>query len=172
VRRYAGPFSGVIAAALAVYVLAFWLFGGWQQKTLPMKYDLRSGVAYVTTQRTPGSLLILQIPHLEYAMRYYSSDFGPRPFEDSDARLGLWAGGLWTNNGWPDDQARQLADQQMREITAGIGDVWVLRSEVEMWDQRHLMQEWLESHGATADQADFHGVQVRRYLLSPAAPGE
>ena len=176
IRRYAGPFSGpfsgVIAAALAVYVLAFWLFGGWQQKTLPMKYDLRSGVAYVTTQRTPGSLLILQIPHLEYAMRYYSSDFGPRPFEDSDARLAPWASGLWTNNGWPDDQARQLADQQMRDITAGIGDVWVLRSEVEMWDQRHLMQEWLESRGATADQADFHGVQVRRYLLSPAAPGE
>jgi hypothetical protein len=105
-------------------------------------------------------------------MRYYSSDFGPRPFEDSDARLAPWAGGLWTNNGWPDDQARQLADQQMREIIAGAGDVWVLRSEVEMWDQRHLMQEWLESRGTPADQADFHGVQVRRYLLSPTAPGE
>lgn len=164
-RRYAGPFSNALAAALAVYVLAFWLYGGWQQKTLPMKYDLRSGVAHVAALRAPGSLLILQIPHLQYAMRYYSSDFGPRPFDGSEERLAPWAGGLWTNNGWADDQARGLADQQMREMTAGASDVWVLRSEVEMWDQRHLMEEWLESHGAVVDQADYHGVQVRRYML-------
>ena len=143
VWRHAGAAPRYLAAGLAVYVLVFWAYGGWQQKTLPMKYDLRSGVGYVSERRTPDSLLILQIPHLEYAMRYYSSDFGPRPFTGSEARLGRWAQGLWTNNGWEDDPARALADQQMRAMTAGAPDVWVLRSEVEMWDQRHLMEQWL-----------------------------
>jgi uncharacterized membrane protein len=166
VWRHAGILPRYLAAGLAVYVLAFWLYGGWQQKTLPMKYDLRSGVAYITERRAPDSLLILQIPHLKYAMRYYSSDFGPRPFEGSDARLGRWAEGLWTNHGWEDEPARALVDQQMRDMTDGVTDVWVLRSEVEMWDQRHLMAEWLQAHGALLDAADFHGVQVRRYALA------
>ena len=167
VWRHAGVAPRYLAAGLAVYVLAFWLYGGWQQKTLPMKYDLRSGVAYVTERRSPDSLLILQIPHLKYAMRYYSSDLGPRPFTGSEARLGRWAEGLWTNNGWEDDQARALADQQMRDMTADASDVWVLRSEVEMWDQRHLMEEWLDAHGTLLDAADYHGVQVRHYELTP-----
>ena len=52
-------------------------------------------------------------------------------------------------------------------MTAGAPDVWVLRSEVEMWDQRHLMEEWLDAHGTLLDAADFHGVQVRHYALAP-----
>jgi hypothetical protein len=43
--------------------------------------------------------------------------------------------------------------------------VWLLRSEVEMWDQRRLMDAWLDQHGELVDQADFLGVQVRRYRL-------
>jgi hypothetical protein len=34
-----------------------------------------------------------------------------------------------------------------------------------MWDQRHLMDEWLEEQGDLIDQADFNGVQVRHYRL-------
>jgi hypothetical protein len=41
----------------------------------------------------------------------------------------------------------------------------VLYSEVEMWDERHLMRAWLEAHADEVDRADFHGVQVRKYLL-------
>jgi hypothetical protein len=151
-------------------VLGFWLYAGWQQMTQPMKYDLRSSVAYIAGRRGapagPGSLLILQIPHMEYSYRYYTSDFGPRPFTDSDTRLARWAPGLWTNNDWPDDAATQLVDEQMRQMTAGATDVWLLRSEVEMWDQRRLMDAWLYEHGELVDQADFLGVQVRRYRLT------
>jgi 4-amino-4-deoxy-L-arabinose transferase-like glycosyltransferase len=165
VRRYAGRLGWLLASALLLYMLGFWLFAGWQQKTLPTKYDLRSGVTYIAARRAPGSLLILQIPHMEYAYRYYSSDFGPRPFAGSEARLAPWMGGLWTNQGWPDAAARQEVDRQMSQQTAGFTEVWVLRSEVEMWDQRHLMDEWLDSHGTVVEKADFHGVQVRRYRL-------
>lgn len=167
VYRHAGALGRLFAAALVVYVVGFWLYAGWQQKTESTKYDLRGGVTYIAARRSPEALLILQIPHMEYAYRYYTSDFGPRPFTGSDARLGAWMGGLWTNHGRPDEAAQEDVDRQMRRQTAGHSDVWVMRSEVEMWDQRHLMDAWLQQHGTLVEQADFHGVQVRRYRLAP-----
>jgi uncharacterized membrane protein len=165
VWRYAWRLGPPLAVGLLVYVTAYWLLAGWQQKVTPTKYDLRSGVSYVTARRAPEDLLILQIPHLEWAYRYYSSDFGPRPFADSDARLGAWRPGLWTNQDQPDDAARAEVDRHMRTMTAGYDVVWLLRSEVEMWDRRRLMDEWLDRHGVVTDQADFLGVQVRAYRL-------
>jgi mannosyltransferase len=167
VRRYAWVLGRVLAVGLLVYLLGFWLYAGWQQKTQPTKYDLRGGVRYAAQHRSPDALLILQIPHMEWPYRYYTSDFGPRPFAESEARLEPWTGGLWTNQGWADDVARLDVAQQMAEKTAGYTDVWVFRSEVEMWDQRHLMDQWLDEWGELIDQADFHGVQVRHYRLRP-----
>ena len=172
VRRYAWILGRVVAAGLLVYVVGFWLYAGWQQKSESTKYDLRAGVSYVAERRTPGSLLILQIPHMEWAYRYYTSDFGPRPFDGSEARLSPWVGGLWTNQGWPDEAAQQEVARQMIVQTAGYADVWVFRSEVEMWDARHLMDEWLDLHGELVEQAAFHGVQVRHYRLNQDLIGE
>jgi 4-amino-4-deoxy-L-arabinose transferase-like glycosyltransferase len=166
VRRYAWLLGRLLSVALLLYVVGFWLYAGWQQKSEDTKYDLRAGVNYLAERRTPDSLLILQIPHMEWPYRYYTSDFGPRPFAESEARLSPWTGGLWTNQGWPDDVARADVDRQMRAQTAGYQDVWVLRSEVEMWDQRHLMDEWLNEHGEVVEQADFHGMQIRHYRMN------
>jgi mannosyltransferase len=161
VLHNAGWLSRPLAALLVVYVLGFWLYAGWQQKTMPMKYDLRDAVTYIAERRQPDTLLILQIPHMEHAYRYYSSDFSVHYLEGGDARLGRWAGGLWTNDG----KSATDVDQQMKELTAGMQDLWVLRSEVEMWDARHLMDEWLDQHGTVLDQAEFLGTQVKHYRL-------
>lgn len=167
VQRYVPWIGSGLATLLLLYVIGFWLAAGWQQKTLPTKYDLRGGVTYIAQRRSPDALLILQIPHMEFAYRYYTSDFGPRPFADSEARLAPWMGGLWTNNGWPDDAAWHEVQWQMAAQTAGFDDVWLLSSEVEMWDARHLMNRWLNEQGSLVEQADFHGVQVRRFRLVP-----
>jgi len=66
---------------------------------------------------------------------------------------------------YPGIGARAEVDAQMRNITAGANDVWVMRSEVEMWDSRHLMDEWLDEHATLVEQADYHGTQVRHYRL-------
>jgi drug/metabolite transporter superfamily protein YnfA len=165
VRTHALWLGRTLAAGLAIYVLAMWLYGGWQQKTLPMKYDLRAGVGYVEARRTPDELLILQIPYLEWAYRYYTSDQGTRPFANSDARLGRWMEGLWTNHGWSDDEAWADVHARMVEATADAETVWLLRSEPEMWDSRRLMEQWLEEHGDVIARAAFVGVQARRYRL-------
>ncbi len=157
--------SKPLSAVFVVYLIGFWLYAGWQQKITDIKYDLRSAVSYVAERRTEDELLILQIPHLEYSYRYYSSRQGTHPFVGSDQRLGRWAGGLWTNNGFPDDQAKADVATQMQELTDGVESIWVVRSEVEMWDQRHLMDAWLNEHAVLIDSADFHGSQVRHYRL-------
>jgi hypothetical protein len=52
-------------------------------------------------------------------------------------------------------------------MTTGIGEFWVLSSEVEMWDSRHLMDNWLNEHAQLVESAEFHGVHARHYQLLP-----
>ncbi len=157
----AGRLSRWLAGVLVIYLLGFWIYVGWQQKTMPMKYDLRDVVTYIAQRRQPHTLLILQIPHMQYSYRYYSGDFSAHYLDGSDARLGDWVGGLWTNDG----KSVADVDQQMKELTTGVTELWVLRSEVEMWDSRHLMDAWLDQHGTVADQAEFLGAQAKHYRL-------
>jgi len=163
--QYSGRIATPLVLLLLVYTLGFWLQMGWRQKHETIKYDLRSAIHYVAARRTAETLLILQIPHLEFSYRYYTSDASPTLFTASDDRLGRWADGLWTNGGLPDDQAQLLADQQMQTITSGVDELWVLSSEVEMWDARHYMRAWLDEHGRLVDAAEFHGIHARHYLL-------
>lgn len=162
---HAGPLARVVVTILLCYTIAFWLYAGRLEKTTTIKYDLRAGVTYVAERRDPDTLLILQIPHQQWAWQYYTSDFSFQLFADAPARMGHWAEGLWTNGGQSDAEAQSLVDEQMRTITAGSEELWLLSSEVEMWDARHLMRAWLDSHGTIVDQAEFHGVQARHYRL-------
>jgi mannosyltransferase len=158
------PWVGML---LLVYFMAIWGWLNWQQKTTTtIKYDLRGAVQYVFQARDPADLLVLQIPHQEWSYRYFSSDFGPAPFDGSDARLGRWAGGPYTNYGEPDGAAKAAVDAAMTPTTAGSDEIWVMLSEAAMWDQRGLLVQWLDEHGALEEQVDFAGVQVRRYDLT------
>ncbi|MEZ4870082.1 MAG: glycosyltransferase family 39 protein [Caldilineaceae bacterium] len=162
----AGLLGKPLTALFLLYLVIFWLYVGWEQKTTTLKYDLRSAVTYVAQKRDPATLLILQIPHMEYAYRYYTSDFSPSLWTESDAHLGKWVGGLWTNGGEADEQANAIVAQEMEELTAGHTELWLLSSEVEMWDNRHLMDGWLNAHAEVMESADFHGAQVRHYILN------
>jgi len=161
----AGSFARPLVIALLLYTIGFWAYTGWQEKTTTIKYDLRAGVTYIAERRDPTALLILQIPHQQWAWQYYTSDFAADLFDDGAARLGNWAEGIWTNNGQSDDEAVAAVNEQMQAISAGNSEIWLLSSEVEMWDRRHLMRAWLDAHGTLIDQAEFHGVQARHYEL-------
>lgn len=156
-----------VAVLLCLYVAGLWVAAGWHQKTVAIKYDLRAAVRHVSAQRQPTDLLILQIPHMEWAYRYYSGDQGGDPFAGSEARLGRWAGGLWTNDGAPDAEAIARVESEMARITRGEDEVWLFLSEAEMWDQRRLTDAWLNAHAALTHTAQFRGVEVRRYQISP-----
>jgi 4-amino-4-deoxy-L-arabinose transferase-like glycosyltransferase len=167
VRSNLGRAGLPIAALLCLYVAGLWLAAGWHQKTTVIKYDLRAAVRAVSARRDQADLLILQIPHMEWAYRYYSGDQGTAPFAGSEARLGRWAGGLWTNDGAPDEVVLPRVEAEMAQMTRGVDEVWLLLSEPEMWDARRLTDAWLNAHAALVESADFHGAQVRRYRFEP-----
>lgn len=155
-----------IVAVFLVYVIGLWGLLGWQQKTQVIKYDLRSAMSYVYQQRATDELLILQIPHQEWAYRYYTGDYGPNPFENSDARLGKWGGGPYTNWGRPDEVEWLEVDRYMSSLTQNANTVWVLLSEAPMWDGRRLMDRWLQTSAILEEQTNFAGVTVQRYRMN------
>jgi len=167
IAQNAGLLARPLVLLFVLYIGGLWLYADWQQQTETIKYDLRGGVTYVANRRAPETLLILQIPYLEWAYRYYTGDFQADLFVGSEARLGWWAGGIWSNNGLADEAARGLAAQELSAMTAGANDLWLLTSEVEMWDARHLLLQWLEANGTLLEKAEFHGVQAWHYQLHP-----
>lgn len=155
-----------LAAIFLIYVIGLWGHLGWQQKTLVIKFDLRGAIQYVYAHRSPDDLLILQIPHQEWAYRYYTGDFDSDPFAGGDERLGRWGRGPYTNWGRPDDIEWAEVDRYMRSMTSGADEIWVLLSEASMWDNRRLMDRWLQAHAALEEQRAFPGVTVQRYRLN------
>ncbi len=167
VRSNLGRAGATAALLLAGAIVGVWLYADFQQIRTTIKYDLRGAVHYVAARRSPDTLLLLQIPHQEFAYRYYSGDQGPSPFAGSDARLGRWAGGPWTNGETDDAGAAADADLQMRTLTSADAEIWVMRSEATMWDRRGLMDAWLARNATLLEAADFHGVHVGRYHIDP-----
>jgi hypothetical protein len=148
---------------LLIYVAGVWLWAGQMQVQMPNKTQLREAVQYVAERRGANELLILQIPHTEYAYRYYTSDFGPNPFTGSDERLDPWMGGLWTRNGLDEAAAAQEVDLLMRANLAGRPSAWLILVEAGMWDPRGLMTRWLHDHGELRESRQFHGIEARYY---------
>ena len=125
------------------------------QATIPIKSDVRAAAAYVESRYQTGDLLIFQIPHIRYTFDYY---FGPTDY--------LWADGLYTNHRTEGGEYRLSEDSAGRWMALIVGEhsrVWLVASEVEMWDERNLVQGWLEQTLIRADEAHFTRVDVYKY---------
>ena len=72
-----------------------------------------------------------------------------------------WAEGLYTNGGMEPAEA----DQRMEQLTAGSAGVWLGATETTLWDERGLVQAWLEEHGIKTAEAHFVRVDVTGYEL-------
>jgi hypothetical protein len=70
--------------------------------------------------------------------------------------------GPFTNNG----VSEVTVAERMTQETVGARAVWLIASEVPMWDQRGLTHTWLSNNGDVTDQADFTRVSVTRYELT------
>jgi hypothetical protein len=88
------------------------------------------------------------------------------PFVADERPPYRWADGLYTNAGMTPDEV----DRQMAALTAGSeappgGVVWLVATEVPLWDERGLVQGWLDQHATLVDAAEFLRVGVYRYEL-------
>ncbi|NLF01069.1 MAG: hypothetical protein GX601_08850, partial [Anaerolineales bacterium] len=180
--------SGTWGAGFAGILLALILVGNglhvWRQATVPAKSDLRSAAAYVVdygkarlnmavetyvhhqylplaqTEGSGRTLIVFQIPHARYAFEYYAPGNG---YE--------WANGAFTNHRDRSGAYLVTAEQNaadMAATTAGYDVVWLVLTEWESWDERGLVQAWLEANAQRVDEAHFLRVDVYRYLLSSA----
>jgi hypothetical protein len=145
--------------ALPLLTAVLLLFAGnlWSQATTPLKSDLRAAAAYVEERYEEGDLLIFQIPrvHSTFDCYFLPSDYA-------------WADGLYTNHLLPDGSYRMSAEESaawMRVITRGYPRVWLVASETEMWDRRHLVEGWLEANNAQVEKVGFAWVEVHLYEM-------
>jgi hypothetical protein len=138
----------------------------------------------VAGAKAPNDLLIFQIPYGRHSFDYYLARYQDRHQQDKheeaateswDAQHRLfmplvsvgkstsyrWADGLYTNHGM--EQGAAFA--AMERLTAGSEVVWLIATEVDMWDARDLVRDWLERNASLLDEAHFVGVSVYRYEL-------
>jgi mannosyltransferase len=171
-----------LAALLLALVLGFNLRSGWLQTNQVIKADFRAAAQYIAANLdspppaaapdVPDPLaaaadplpftiylplvshysppvIIFQMPYLEYTFDYYF-DALYQPLE-----------GLWTN----DNRDPAVVAREMATLTAGVKTLWLVVSEEDHWDSRHLTRQWLDDHGQRVDEAHFVYVDVYRYLL-------
>lgn len=142
----------VLLALLLVFVLAQ---GWWVQASRPIKSDFRGAAQVVAQSYRPRDLVVFQIPYGRYTFEYYYR----LPFE--------WADGLYTNHGMSEAEA----GRQMQAMTAGRAVVWLVGSEMEMWDRRHLVAQWLQTHGRQTLEVGLARVTVWRFEVAGGQQG-
>ncbi len=146
------PLGLVVLGAMVILDLS----GAVMQVRQPIKSDFRSAAGFVLQHMQPGDLLVYQIPYIRYTFTYYSSGRG-----DPRAETLPWMDGPYTNRGMSEAEVAAW-------MARGIGDapaVWLIASEVAMWDARGLTEQWLAAHGTVTMRAEFTRVTVTRYLL-------
>jgi mannosyltransferase len=185
-----GEWGQWVALFSVALVLVFNGINLWQQVATPGKSDFRGAVGYVAEhygvldaegQAAPsrincegctydayiplvmsspgefGELIIFQIPHAKYSFNYYF------PHEGFP-----WADGLYTNHRHPDGSyvmSEARAAEEMERMTEGYNVVWLIATEVEMWDERRLVKGWLDANLRLTDdtEGEYLWVDVYRY---------
>ena len=172
--------SRLVAGLWLAVLLVANAWGIWLQARTPVKADFRAATDYLAKRMAPGDLILFEIPYGRYSFEYYYQRrpqfAGPSPdLQPGVGRFHVylpfvaavrgqpyrWAEGLYTNGGMHPDEASRLMDR----LTAGSPVVWLVATEVPLWDERGLVQAWLEEHATLTDAADFVRVSVFRYEL-------
>ncbi len=170
-----------LASVILAVVLALSFAMLWRQSRTQLKADFRSATEYVASRKSPGDLLIFQIPYGRHSFDYYLSRYQMQSAEEDSPpdrwdpvyRIFMpliagsvtnsyhWADGLYTNHGM--DLA--TAHSAMKQLTRQSEIVWLIESEASMWDQRGLVRAWLHQYASLIDEAHFIGVSVYRFEL-------
>ncbi len=136
-------------------LLAYSVHGLAVQATDPIKPQFEQAADYVTRMRGPDDLLLFQIPYNRLVYEVYAGD-----------ALGVWAEAPFTNWREPDGSYRVNGTYVARELAGLVGGydrVWLVYSEVALWDDRELVKGWLDIAMEGLDQQHYPGVSVYLY---------
>lgn len=140
---------------LLLHVLFLNGVGLYRQATIPIKPQFQAATRYIEAARAPDELLLFQIPYNHHVVGYYA-----------EAMLDPWAEAPFTN--WRQEDGSYYVympyvDKEMTALTSGYSGVWLVYSEVTLWDDRELVKQWLDIHWHLVDQRAYVGVTVYRY---------
>ena len=94
---------------------------------------------------------MIHLSYLQYTFDYYY----PHKYTLKE--------GLWTNDG----KTEATVNTEMSALTTDLSDLWLVVSEENLWDERHLTRAWLDQNAELVDKAHFVGVDVYHYRLRP-----
>lgn len=148
-----GPLLGLVALLTVAGINLF------QQVTRPIKPEFPAAVAYLETRRQPGELLLFQIPYNHWVAAYYAQ-----------GSLDPWAEAPFTN--WRQADGTYLVGPEyvageMQRIVGPQRSLWLIYTEVDLWDDRQLVKAWLDAHGTLRDECHWHRVDLYHYELAP-----
>ncbi|HQK15624.1 MAG TPA: hypothetical protein PLJ78_16970, partial [Anaerolineae bacterium] len=129
--------------------------GLYRQATIPIKPQFEAATHYIEAHRAPDELLLFQIPYNHYVVGYYAT----KPLDP-------WAEAPFSNWKLPDGSYQvdmAYVAGEMTKLTAGYNGVWLVYSEVALWDERELVKAWLDSHARLVEQQSYTGVTVYYY---------
>jgi mannosyltransferase len=119
------------------------------QSHVPIKSDFRHAAAYVRVRRQSDEPILFLHPHIHHTFEYYYGSADP------------WLAGPHTNGGL----SPEGVDERLGGALGDAQSVWLVLSEPELWDERGLVSEWLQSRGRRIDEQAFARVGVSRYIL-------
>ena len=117
----------------------------------PKGSDYRLSIEYKKT------LILFQIPYNQHVVSYYA-----------EISLEPWAEAPYTNWRSADggyEVGEAYVDGEMSAVTAGYDGVWLVYTEVNLWDDRELVKAWLDGHSTLVERRDYVGVSVFYYTL-------
>jgi len=150
---YVNQYSTRLAGFCLGLILMINLIGLWHQQRGPVKADFRAAAAYLASQPVKPANIMVQMPYLKHTFNYYY----PHKYNLLD--------GLWTNSG----KTEATLGAEMTRLTADLNSLWLVVSEEDTWDNRHLVRGWLDENGWLVDKAHFMRVDVYHYQLRPGA---
>jgi len=130
--------------------------GLYRQATIPIKPQFQLVTRHIEASRAPGELLLFQIPYNHHVVGYYA-----------EMPLDPWAEAPFTN--WRREDGSYYVympyvDKEMAALTSDYSGIWLVYSEVALWDDRELVKQWLDAHARLVEQHSYHGVEVFHYV--------
>jgi len=150
-RRLVRPLGFAVMAALLILNGHGWM----AQAAAPIKPAFERAVRLVEERREARDLLLFQIPYNHFVFDYYATD-----------GLGDWAGAPFTNWRDADGSYRVGVDyvgKELRGLLVDYDRVWLILSEVSLWDERELVKQWLNDSYVAESVDDYAGVSVQLF---------
>jgi mannosyltransferase len=140
-----GRAGRLAAAGWTAGLVTIGILGIGYQWGTPVRADFRSAASWVANHYQADELIVFQIPYLQATFDYYAPELAYQAAE-----------GPYTNWGNPAEET----EAYLQSVTAGYDRVWLVLSEVPMWDARGLTLGWFQSHARLVREAMFNRVQV------------